>query len=58
MYNIFEQYADNIITYRLNTPLDPTDDKCCPLHAKTISFCFKFVLAYVNPINEPKVLTN
>ena len=40
LYNISEQYVDDIITYRLNTPLDPIDEKCCPLHAKTIFFLF------------------
>ena len=31
-------------------PLDLTDDQYCPLHAKTPSFCFMFVLVIVNRI--------
>ena len=33
-----------------NIPLDWIYDQCYPLHAKTTSFCFTFVLIIVNPI--------
>ena len=33
-----------------NILLDLSDEQNYPLHAKTISFCFTFVLVIVNPI--------
>ena len=33
-----------------NIPLDLIYDQCYPLHVKTTSFCFMFVLVIVNPI--------
>ena len=33
-----------------NILLDLSEDENYPLHAKTISFCFTFVVVIVNPI--------
>ena len=47
-------FPNNMVTTSshivFNILLDLSDDQNCPLHAKTISFCFTFVLVLVNPI--------
>ena len=55
-YGIFEQYADDIVIYRL----DLMDDQSYLLHAKTTSFCITFVLVIVNPtlFDKPRFLTS
>ena len=40
---ISEQYTDDVARYIVNIPFDLIKDKCYPLHAKTILFCFYFV---------------
>ena len=47
LYGISEQYPDDVVTHVL---LDLIYDQCYPLHAKTTSSCFTFVLVIVNPI--------
>ena len=47
LYGIFEPYFDDVVTHVLH---DLINDQYYPLHEKTTSFCFTFVLVIVNPI--------
>ena len=38
LYDISEQYTDNIVTHFFNISLGLIYDQCYPLHAKTTSF--------------------
>ena len=50
MHGIFEQYADDIVTYHfLNVPSDLIYDKCYSIE-ELQNFCFVFVLIIVNSI--------
>ena len=51
MYDISEQYADEIVTYHfLVITSDLIYDKCYSFHRKTTFFCFAFALIIVNLI--------
>ena len=51
IYDISEQYPDNIVTYHcLNIPSDLIYDKCYLFYAKTKNNYFTFVLVIANSI--------
>ena len=52
LYGIFEPYFDDVVTHVLH---DLINDQYYPLHEKTTSFCFIFVLVIVNPITFDKL---
>ena len=51
IYDISEQYPDNIVTYHcLNIPSDLIYDKCYLFYAKTKNNYFTFLLVIANSI--------